>query len=125
MLRIANPMYDAVFKHLLEDEAAARLIVGTILGEEIVELDMLPQESSVRVEPLPDSPRADDFTVNRVDFAATIRTAGGERLRVLIEVQKAHDSDDIMRFRRYLARNYASTPGPTSRCAGGGGRCRS
>ena len=41
MLRIANPMYDAVFKHLLEDDAAARLIVGTILGEDIDELEML------------------------------------------------------------------------------------
>ena len=107
MLRIANPMYDAVFKHLLEDEDAARLIVGTILGEEIDELEMLPQESSVRVEPLPDSPREADFTVNRVDFAATIRTARGERLRVLIEVQKSHFSDDIMRFRQYLGQSYA------------------
>ena len=107
MLRIANPMYDAVFKHLLEDADAARLIVGTILGEEIDELRMLPQESSVRVEPLPGSPREADFTVNRVDFAATIRTAAGDRLRVLIEVQKSHYSDDIMRFRQYLGEHYA------------------
>ena len=107
MLRIANPMYDAVFKHLLEDADAARLIVGTILGEEIDELEMLPQETSVRVEPLPGSPREADFTVNRVDFAATIRTASGERLRVLIEVQKSHFSDDVMRFRQYLGQSYA------------------
>lgn len=34
-MRIANPMYDAVFKHLLEDPASAKLIVGAILGEEL------------------------------------------------------------------------------------------
>ena len=102
---IANPMYDAVFKHLLEDEGAARLIVGTILGEEIERLELVPQESAVRVGPLPDAPA--DFTVQRIDFAATVRTAGGERLRVLIEVQKSHFSDDVARFRRYLGQQYA------------------
>ena len=109
MLRIANPMYDAVFKHLLEDDAAARLIVGTILGEEIDELEMLPQESFVCVALLPDSQGEGDFTLSRVDFAATIRTAAGERMRVLIEVQKGESrfSDGIMRFRRYLTPNCA------------------
>ena len=99
-LRIANPMYDAVFKHLLEDRESARLIVGTILGEEIDEIEFAPQESAVRVEPA-------DFTVQRIDFAATVHTAGGERLRVLIEVQKSHYTDDVLRFRRYLGHRYA------------------
>ena len=43
----------------------------------------------------------------RVDFAATVRTAGGERLRVLVEVQKARFTDEVMRFREYLGRHYA------------------
>ena len=43
-MRIANPMYDAAFKYLMDDQAAARLLVGAVLGEEVVSLEALPQE---------------------------------------------------------------------------------
>ena len=108
-MRIANPMYDAVFKHLLEDPASAKLIVGSILGEDLESLEMVPQESAVQVgssRPAA-APEGAGFTVLRVDFAATVRTVAGEHLRVLIEVQKARYSDDVMRFRRYLGTHYA------------------
>ena len=39
-VRIASPMCDAVFKHLLEDAESAHLIVGTILGEQIDEIEL-------------------------------------------------------------------------------------
>ena len=108
-MRIANPMYDAVFKHLLEDPALAKLIVGSILGEDLESLEMVPQESAVQVGSSRSAAAAEGagFTVLRVDFAATVRTVGGEHLRVLIEVQKARYSDDVMRFRRYLGTHYA------------------
>ena len=105
-MRIANPMYDAVFKHLLEDPASAKLIVGAILAEEIESLEMAPQESAVQVGSPEEPPAGTGFTVLRVDFAATVRTAAGEHLRVLIEVQKARYSNDVMRFRRYLGTHY-------------------
>ena len=104
-MRIANPMYDAIFKYLLEDTVSAKLIIGAILGEEIETLELVPQESAVRVGPR--ESEGTDFTVQRIDFAATVRTAAGERLRVLVEVQKSHYSDDVMRFRRYLGQHYA------------------
>ena len=108
-MRIANPMYDAVFKHLLEDPASAKLIVGSILGEDLESLEMVPQESAVQVGSARSAaaPEGAGFTVLRVDFAATVRTVAGEHLRVLIEVQKARYSDDVMRFRRYLGTHYA------------------
>ena len=109
-MRIANPMYDAVFKHLLEDAESARLIVGTILDEEIEDIELAPQESAVRVDVPADGARG-DFTVQRIDFAATVRTAGGERARVLIEVQKSHYSDDVLRLKRYLGQHYADSGG--------------
>lgn len=105
-MRIANPMYDAVFKHLLEDPASAKLIVGAILGEEIESLEMEPQEAAVQVGSAQPATEGTGFTVLRVDFAATVRTAAGEHLRVLIEVQKARYSDDVMRFRRYLGTHH-------------------
>ena len=101
-MRIANPMYDAAFKYLMDDDASARLLVGAVLGEEIESLEPLPQERSVRASPpsVPGEPTpAELFTVRRVDFAATVRTASGDRLRVLVEVQKARFTDQVMRFR--------------------------
>ena len=119
-MRIANPMYDAVFKHLLEDPASAKLIVGAILGEEIESLEMAPQEAAVQVgSPQPAAPEGAGFTVLRVDFAATVRTAAGEHLRVLIEVQKARYSNDVMRFRRYLGMHYADQRNTVTYAEGG------
>ena len=109
-MRIANPMYDAAFKYLMDDDASARLLVGAVLGEEVVSLQPLPQERAGRAEPTPapgQPPSGELLTVRRVDFAATVRTASGDRLRVLVEVQKARFTDEVMRFREYLGRHYA------------------
>ena len=108
-MRIANPMYDAAFKYLMDDHAAARLLVGAVLGEEVVSLEALPQERVGRPSPAGpgEPPSGEMLTVRRVDFAATVRTATGERLRVLVEVQKARFTDEVMRFREYLGRHYA------------------
>ena len=104
-MRIANPMYDAAFKYLMDDQAAARLLVGAVLDEEVESLQALPQERSARASA--PGPSGELLTVRRVDFAATVRTVGGERLRVLVEVQKARFTDEVMRFREYLGRHYA------------------
>ena len=86
-------MYDAAFKYLMDDDASARLLVGAVLGEEVESLP-LPQERAVRLEPAPGEPPSGELlTVRRVDFAATVRTASGDRLRVLVEVQKARFTD--------------------------------
>ena len=109
-MRIANPMYDAAFKYLMDDQAAARLLVGAVLSEEVVSLEALPQERAARPSPAAapgEPPSGEMLTVRRVDFAATVRTAAGEHLRVLVEVQKARFTDEVMRFREYLGRHYA------------------
>jgi hypothetical protein len=98
-MRIANPIYDTVFKYLMEDNQLAKLLLSTILGEEIVELDFKPQEHTTTVAPR-------SLTVYRLDFAATVENAQGERRQVLIEIQKAKLASDIMRFRRYLGDQY-------------------
>ena len=45
---IANPIYDVVFKYLLEDKEIARGLLSTIIGEEIEELTVQPQEMAIR-----------------------------------------------------------------------------
>jgi len=46
------------------------------------------------------------LAVFRLDFIATIKTETGEYKKVLIEIQKAKNQIDVMRFRNYLAEHY-------------------
>ncbi len=96
---IANPIYDSVFKYLLEDTDLAREFLATILGEEIVSIEVKPQETTIELA-------SHSINIFRLDFKAVIKTATGEHRKVLIELQKAKHLLDIMRFRRYLADNY-------------------
>ena len=99
MMHIANPMYDVVFKYLMEDPESAILLLSTILDEEIMTLTVLPQEQTIL---LPQR----SLTVYRLDFAATVKQPDGTEQQILIEIQKAKFAADIMRFRRYLGDQY-------------------
>ena len=41
---IANPIYDVVFKKLMEDDKVSKFFVGTLTSDRIVSLELLPQE---------------------------------------------------------------------------------
>ena len=99
---IANPIYDVVFKYLMEDNEIAKLMVSSIIGEEVVWLDPKPQEYVTEKFNVGQT----THTVYRLDFNAKIKTADGFKL-VLIELQKATLMIDIIRFRAYLGRQYA------------------
>ena len=123
-MRIANPIYDSTFKYLLQDETAARLLIGAILGEEVVSLRPHPTEYSVPIDADREAdaaarPPPANLTVYRIDFAAVVETEAGERRQVLVEIQKAEYPEDIMRFRRYLGEHYAAPGNVTASEAGG------
>ena len=103
-MRIANPIYDVVFKYLLDDEKVARLVLSALLGKEVLELQFRPTEVHHEAA----RPDGTQLLVLRMDFAATVRLEGGGRKLVLIEIQKARSAWDVQRFRRYLGSNYAS-----------------
>lgn len=44
MTLIANPIYDSVFKYMMEDERVAKILLSALLKKEIVELQMRRQE---------------------------------------------------------------------------------
>jgi hypothetical protein len=96
---IANPIYDVVFKYLLDDIEIARELLSTILGEEVVNLQFKPQETTTESS-------ASNVSILRFDFKAIIRSSNGELKKLLIELQKAKQVFDVMRFRRYLGDNY-------------------
>jgi len=100
-MEVANPIYDAVFKFLMEDKKSATLLVGAITGFDIEDIELRPTEIQI------DGDGIRQWTVYRLDLAARIRTPDGSRL-VLIEVQKAKYHTDIQRFRRYLGSQYSS-----------------
>ena len=105
-MQIANPIYDVVFKYLLEDAKVAKLLISSIIGEEIEELEFRPQEYTSDIDKSRIEGNVGTLTVYRLDFNARIKNAEGSK-QVLIELQKAKFATDIMRFRNYLAGQYA------------------
>jgi hypothetical protein len=101
MTKVANPIYDVVFKYLLSDNKIAKLLISDLLGMEINTLEFRPQEFAT-------DPENKTLTVYRIDFKAEIVLPTGEKLIVLIEIQKAKFTTDLIRFRKYLAEQYGS-----------------
>ncbi len=117
---IANPIYDVVFKRLMENDKVVKFFIGTVLDEEIEAVELKPQEFTYMQDIDLDDPIIVKYVkeriqerlsinVFRLDFVATIRTKTGELKKILIEVQKAQHLIDIMRFRNYLAEQYKRT----------------
>ena len=96
---IANPIYDTVFKRMMENERVAKFFIGTLLEQEIESVEVKPQEFTYIDE-------LAGLAVFRLDFIATLITEKGELKKVLIEIQKAKNQIDLMRFRRYLGEQY-------------------
>lgn len=95
---IANPIYDVIFKYLLEDIEITREFLSVILEEEIQSLELKPQEAT--------NETWNGIFIIRFDFKAIIHKKDGSKQKVLIELQKAKKAFDVMRFRRYLSDNY-------------------
>ncbi len=96
---IANPIYDVVFKKLMENDKVAKFFISTLLEQTIETIEVKPQEFTYTNE-------LAGLAVFRLDFIATIKIDTGEYKKVLIEIQKAKNPIDLMRFRNYLAEQY-------------------
>ena len=100
MTTIANPIYDIVFKYLMDDERIARTILSALLKKEVLAVEVRPQEYI--------DDRRDSLSVFRIDFGATVREADGSTRLILIELQKTWLETETLRFRRYLSLQYSS-----------------
>ena len=104
---VANPIYDVVFKYLMQNDRVARLLIGRITGLAVQSLTVSPQETVVRRTP--NVPAHDlPLTLLRMDFAARVQTEDGAERQVLIEIRKANAPTVIERFRRYLGQQIGS-----------------
>lgn len=115
-MQIANPIYDVVFKYLMDDEKVARLMLSALLEADIEAVEYQATEhraemlgGQVSFEGRDEGRIPTDFIkVLRLDFQARIRLADGTSKLVLIEIQKARAPWDIQRFRQYLGSQYAN-----------------
>ena len=98
MIVIANPIYDVVFKFLMDDERVAKVLISALLQKEVVELQMRQHEFSQKTDR--------SVSICRIDFSAKIRNKDGAEHLVLIELQKTWLATETMRFRRYLGLQY-------------------
>jgi DNA repair exonuclease SbcCD nuclease subunit len=101
-MKIANPMYDVVFKYLVEDVECAKLLLGELIQKEIIECELLHNE--IPTDGLTDQ----NSGVLKMDFKALVKTNQGKQLLVIIEVQKALRETNLLRFRQYLGSQYAN-----------------
>ena len=95
---VANPIYDIVFKYLMEDERIARTILSALLKKNIVKVEVRPHEYA--------NDKRDPLSIFRIDFAATVRDDHGNDHLILIELQKTWLETETLRFRQYLGVQY-------------------
>ncbi len=100
MTLIANPIYDSVFKYMMEDERVAKILLSALLKKEILELQVRPHEYA--------NTQRSTISMFRMDFSARIRETDGEEHLVLIELQKTWLPSETLRFRQYLGVHYLS-----------------
>ena len=97
-ITVANPIYDSVFKFLMEDERIAKTVLSALLKKEVISVEMRRHEH-------PNITR-DKLSMFRIDFAAKVKEDDGSVRLVLIELQKTWLDTETLRFRRYLAAQY-------------------
>jgi hypothetical protein len=98
MIYVANPLYDTVFKYLMEDDRIAKTMLSALLQKQVIDVKMRRHE-------YPNIMR-ETISMFRVDFAATIRESDGREHLILIELQKTWLETETLRFRQYLALQY-------------------
>ena len=100
IISIANPIYDSVFKYLMEDARVAKTILSALLKKEVVEVEMRKHEYT--------NGTRDKISMFRIDFGAKVRQSDGSLKLVLIELQKTWLETETLRFRQYLGTQYAN-----------------
>lgn len=99
IVTVANPIYDSVFKFLMEDERIAKTLLSALLKKEVVEVEVRRHEYT--------NGNRDKISMFRIDFGAKVREEDGSIKLILIELQKTWLETETLRFRQYLGAQYA------------------
>jgi len=90
----------------MEDNNSAKIFLSEITGLDIISLRLLPQELSVEVPTRREDSPSPELSVYRLDFSANVRESDGSRKVIIIELQKSKYWLEVMRFRKYLGKQY-------------------
>ena len=96
---VANPLYDAVFKYLMEDDRIAKTILAALLKKKVIDVKIRRNEYA-------NLTHRESISMFRIDFAATVLDGDNKPHLMLIELQKTWLPTETLRFRRYLALQY-------------------
>ena len=80
IVHAANPIYDSIFKYLVEDKRIAKILISALLKKEVLDVEFRRHEYTNNVR--------NDISMFRIDFGARVREADGSEHLVLIELQK-------------------------------------
>lgn len=105
---VANPLYDAVFKYLMEDERIAKTILSALLKKKVLEVNIRRNEYA-------NVTRNEAISMFRIDFAAKVMDENGKSSLMLIELQKTWLSNTLHK-RRYLYPQYNNSANQDSTC---------
>ena len=100
MVHAANPIYDIIFKYLLEDDRITKTILSALLKKDVVDVKVRKHEYTNGMR--------DNLSIFRIDFGATVRDEDGKTQLILIELQKTWLETETLRFRQYLGAHYAN-----------------
>jgi hypothetical protein len=93
----------------MKDNKVAKLLLSVVTNLNIIELEFLPQElSHLKSEGESKSTiySALNLSIYRLDFSAKIKEDNGKEKVIIIEVQKSKFTNESLRFRKYLGKQY-------------------
>ena len=100
MAQIANPIYDAAFKYLMDEPRVAKTLIAAVLKIKKTDIiELTPDRNEVSIY------KQDDIRACRLDFTVRIKTKSGVKA-IYVELQKAWSRNEMQRFRSYLAAQY-------------------
>lgn len=103
MTIIANPIYDVVFKYMMEDERVAKLLLSALLQKEVLSLQMCSDKHTERKQSC--------ISLYRMDFKANVRNDDGGENQILIKSHKTWVATKTLCLRQYLGTQYLNHDG--------------
>ncbi|MCX8480788.1 MAG: hypothetical protein ORN58_02590, partial [Sediminibacterium sp.] len=106
---ISNPIYDEVFRYLMDDLESAKIIISTLLNQTILNLKPLANDLVHLNNQKHTKDNNNSIELMRLDYSAEILNNDNTKELVTIELQKAKLKTDEIRFRKYIAENLKKT----------------
>ena len=106
---IANPIFDSVFKYLLQNLEAAQLLIELVTRYNIKTIIPINKDfikANRNKFKFEEGYIKEVLKEHRIDFACTVKNEKGEEKTIIIELQRTNLKTDLVRFRKYIGFHY-------------------